>query len=129
MPNVKYTRDHEWIRVEQNSGDVPYIGLVGITNYAQEQLGDIVFVELPELGTVMTRGDEVAVIESVKAASELYSPVSGEIVEINEELKNNPGLVNSDPENTAWFMKIKIANPDELNDLMDINQYNEIIKS
>ena len=123
MSDKKYTKEHEWIEINDN------IGTVGITNNAQEQLGDVVFFELPEINKKIKNGDQVGVVESVKAASELYSPVSGEIVEINEELKNNPGLVNSDPENTAWFMKIKIANPDELNDLMDINQYNEIIKS
>ena len=123
MVNKKFTKDHEWIEINNN------IGTVGITNNAQEQLGDIVFFELPEINKKIKGGDKVGVVESVKAASELYSPVSGEIIEINEELKNNPGIVNSDPENTAWFMKIKLENPDELKDLMDINQYNEMIKS
>ena len=123
MPNVKYTRDHEWIRVEQNSGDVPYIGLVGITNYAQEQLGDIVFVELPELGTVMTRGDEVAVIESVKAASELYSPVSGEVIEINVKLSEQPELINNDPFGQGWFLKVQLSDLKELDELMDEAAY------
>ena len=123
MSQKKYTKEHEWI--ENNNG----IGVVGITNNAQEQLGDIVFFELPEINKKIKRGDQVGVIESVKAASELYSPVSGEIIEINEELINNPGLVNADPENTAWFMKIKMENPEELKDLMDTIQYNEMIKS
>ena len=123
MVNKKFTKDHEWIENNDN------IGTVGITNNAQEQLGDVVFFELPEINKKIKRGDQVGVIESVKAASELYSPVSGEIIEINEELKNNPGLVNTDPENTAWFMKIKMENPEELKDLMDIIQYNEMIKS
>ena len=123
MVNKKFTKDHEWIENNDN------IGTVGITNNAQEQLGDVVFFELPEINKKITRGDQVGVIESVKAASELYSPVSGEIIEINEELINNPGLVNTDPENTAWFMKIKMENPEELKDLMDIIQYNEMIKS
>ena len=123
MVNKKFTKDHEWIENNDN------IGTVGITNNAQEQLGDVVFFELPEINKKITRGDQVGVIESVKAASELYSPVSGEIIEINEELINNPGLVNTDPENTAWFMKIKMENPEELKDLMDTIQYNEMIKS
>ena len=123
MVNKKFTKDHEWIENNDN------IGTVGITNNAQEQLGDVVFFELPEINKKIKRGDQVGVIESVKAASELYSPVSGEIIEINEELKDNPGLVNTDPENTAWFMKIKMENPEELKDLMDIIQYNEMIKS
>ena len=123
MVNKKFTKDHEWIENNDN------IGTVGITNNAQEQLGDVVFFELPEINKKIKRGDQVGVIESVKAASELYSPVSGEIIEINEELINNPGLVNADPENTAWFMKIKMENPEELKDLMDTIQYNEMIKS
>mgnify|MGYP001494314830 CR=1 FL=1 len=123
MSEKKYTKEHEWIEISDG------IGTVGITNNAQEQLGDIVFFELPELNKQVKISDQVGVVESVKAASELYSPISGEIVEINEELRNNPGLVNSDPENTAWFMKIRIENPDELKDLMDINQYNEMIKN
>jgi len=123
MSEKKYTKEHEWIEISHG------IGTVGITDNAQEQLGDIVFFELPELNKQVKISDQVGVVESVKAASELYSPISGEIVEINEELRNNPGLVNSDPENTAWFMKIRIENPDELKDLMDINQYNEMIKN
>ena len=123
MGEKKFTKNHEWIEINDN------IGTVGITNNAQEQLGDVVFFELPEINKKIKGGDQVGVVESVKAASELYSPVTGEIVEINEELKNNPSLVNSDPENKAWFMKIKLENLDELNDLMDINQYEEMIKS
>ena len=123
MPEKKFTKDHEWIEVNND------IGTVGITNNAQEQLGDVVFLELPEINKKVTCGDQVGVIESVKAASELYSPVSGEVIQINEELKNNPSLVNSDAENSAWYMKIKIENPDELKNLMDIDQYNEIIKN
>ena len=125
MSGIYYQRFSIEFWIENNNG----IGVVGITNNAQEQLGDIVFFELPEINKKIKRGDQVGVIESVKAASELYSPVSGEIIEINEELINNPGLVNTDPENTAWFMKIKMENPEELKDLMDIIQYNEMIKS
>ena len=120
MSEKKFTKEHEWI--EDNNG----IGTVGITNNAQEQLGDVVFFDLPEINKKVKKGDQVGVVESVKAASELYSPVSGEIVEINKELINNPALVNSDPENTGWFMKIKLENTNELNELMTIDQYKEI---
>ena len=123
MGEKKFTKDHEWIEINDN------IGTVGITNNAQEQLGDVVFFELPELNKKIKGGEQVGVVESVKAASELYSPVTGEIIGINEELKNNPGLVNSDPENKAWFMKIKLENTNELNELMDVKQYEEMIKT
>ena len=123
MGEKKFTKDHEWIEINDN------IGTVGITNNAQEQLGDVVFFELTEINKKIKGGDQVGVVESVKAASELYSPVTGEIVEINEELKNNPSLVNSDPENKAWFMKIKLENTNELDELMDIKQYEEMIKT
>ena len=123
MGEKKFTKDHEWIEINDT------IGTVGITNNAQEQLGDVVFFELPEINKKIKGGDQVGVVESVKAASELYSPVTGEIVEINEELKNNPSLVNSDPENKAWFMKIKLENTNELDELMDIKQYEEMIKT
>ena len=121
MSEIKYTKEHEWIK--NNEG----IGIVGITNNAQEQLGDVVFFELPEINKIVKKGDQVGVIESVKAASELYSPVSGEIIEINKTLTDNPALVNSDPENEGWFMKIKLENIDELNDLMSLNEYKELI--
>ena len=121
MTERKYTKEHEWI--ENNDG----IGTIGITNNAQEQLGDVVFFELPDINKSVSKGDQVGVVESVKAASELYSPVSGEIIEINLELKNNPSLVNTDAENSAWFMKIKLSNTNELDDLMNIDQYNEMI--
>ena len=123
MSEKKFTKEHEWI--ENNNG----IGTVGITNNAQEQLGDIVFFELPELNKKVKIGEQIGVIESVKAASEIYSPVSGEIIEVNKELKNNPALVNTDPENTAWFMKIKLDDVNELNELMDTSQYQEMIKA
>ena len=122
MNNKKYTKEHEWIEV------INEIGTVGITNNAQEQLGDVVFVELPELNKKVKKGDQVGVVESVKAASELYSPISGEIVEINEELNNNPTLINTDPENTGWFMKIELDDSSELKELMNLEQYNEMIK-
>ena len=121
MAERKYTKEHEWI--ENNNG----IGTIGITNNAQEQLGDVVFFELPDINKNVAKGDQVGVVESVKAASELYSPVSGEIIEVNPELKDNPSLVNTDAENSAWFMKIKLSNTNELDELMNIDQYNEMI--
>ena len=121
MSEKKYSKDHEWVLIENE------IATVGITNYAQESLGDIVFIELPETGKSIKIGDQVGVVESVKAASELYSPVSGRIIEINNELKTNPQLLNTDPENTGWYMKIKIDNTEELTNLMNFNQYKETI--
>lgn len=118
-----YSEDHEWILVE---GD---IGTVGISDHAQEQLGDIVFVETPEEGKELTKGDEAAVVESVKAASEIYAPVSGEVVESNETLADNPGLVNSDPLGEGWFFKMQISDPSELEELMDEAAYKEFVES
>ena len=122
MSEKKYTKDHEWIE------NIDGVGVVGITNNAQEQLGDIVFFELPELNKEIKKGDQVGVVESVKAASELYSPVSGVILKINEELNNNPALVNTSPENAGWFMKIKLNDTNELKELMNLDQYNEMVK-
>ena len=115
--SIYFTKDHEYIRVE---GDV---GVVGISNYAQEQLGDIVYVELPDVGKVFDLGDEAAVVESVKAASEVYSPISGEVVETNDDLNDNPALVNETPEDGAWFIKLKISDNDELEKLMNADDY------
>lgn len=123
MTIVRYSKDHEYVRVE---GDV---GVVGITSYAQGQLGDIVFVELPELGKVVEQGKEVAVVESVKAASEVYAPVSGEVIEVNTELEGNPALVNQQPEVDGWFLKMKISNPAELDGLMDEGAYQALVES
>ena len=114
---MRFSRDHEWIRVEDG------IGTVGITNYAQEQLGDVVYVELPEIGQRFARGDQAATVESVKAASEVYTPVSGEIVEVNAELADKPELVNEDPEGRAWFFRIRLDDPGELGELMDRTAY------
>lgn len=121
MADVKYTDDHEYIRVD---GDV---ATVGITKYAQEQLGDVVFVELPDVGKSFAKGDEAAVVESVKAAAEVYAPVSGEIVETNADLEGNPGLVNEDPEGSAWFVKIKLSDKGELDGMMDANAYAKFV--
>ena len=118
----KFTKDHEWIDVE---GD---IARIGITNYAQEQLGDVVFVELPEAGRQFQQGNDAAVVESVKAASEVYAPVSGEIVEPNTKLEDDPALVNQDPTESGWFFTMKVSNPDELNDLMDEAAYADYVK-
>lgn len=122
MNEIKFTEEHEWIMMETDGTAV-----VGITDYAQEQLGDIVYIELPEVGTEINQGDDVAVIESVKAASELKAPLSGEVFEINQELSNTPESVNNDPMGTGWFMKIKISDPAEFDNLMDENTYQEFI--
>jgi len=121
MSEVKYTEDHEWIRID---GEV---GTVGITNFAQEQLGDIVFVELPGKGACVGKGDQVAVVESVKAASELYAPVGGDVVEANGVLEDAPDTVNADAEGGGWFFKIKITDASELDSLMEEEAYKAII--
>ncbi len=123
MAIVKYTKEHEWIRVEEG------VGVVGITDYAQEQLGDIVYVELPEVGAKVTQGAEAAVVESVKAASEIYAPVAGEVTEVNQDLADNPGTVNTDAMDGGWFFKMKIADPDEVARLMDVVDYQEYVES
>ena len=120
---TRYTRDHEYIRVE---GDT---GTVGITDYAQSQLGDVVYVELPAVGKAVEKGGEAAVVESVKAASEVYAPVSGEVVEVNSALEGAPGTVNEDPAGRGWFMKIRLTNESELEGLMTEEQYQEFVKS
>jgi glycine cleavage system H protein len=117
MSTVKYTRDHEWIRVD---GD---IAVIGITDYAQTQLGDVVYVELPELGRRVAQGKEAAVVESVKAASEVYAPISGEVVAVNDALSGEPGKVNADPQGEGWFLKLRIADPKELEGLLDEKAY------
>ena len=121
MAAVKYSEDHEWISIE---GDV---GTVGITDFAQEQLGDIVFVELPEAGTALGKGDQAGVVESVKAASEIYAPVAGEIVEANDILADTPETVNAAAESGGWFFKIKLADMTELDGLMDEAAYKAFI--
>lgn len=114
---TKYSEDHEWLIVD---GD---IATVGVTDYAQQQLGDVVFVELPEVGAAFSAGDDAGVVESVKAASDVSAPISGEITEINEALEEAPGTVNSDPTGDGWFFKMTIADPDELDDMMDAAAY------
>jgi glycine cleavage system H protein len=119
---TRFTEDHEYIAVEGGAGTV------GITNYAQEQLGDIVFVELPAVGKVLKKGDEAAVVESVKAASEIYAPVSGTVTEVNGALSGEPGLINQDPAGTGWMFKISISDAGELDTLMDEAGYEAHIK-
>jgi glycine cleavage system H protein len=118
---MKYTEDHEWLRVE---GDLV---VVGITEHAATQLGDVVFVELPEVEAMVAQGDEVVVIESVKAASDILAPVDGEIVEVNDKLADRPGLVNEDPLGAAWFFKLKVDDLSVLDDFMDEDEYNDLI--
>jgi len=118
---MKFTEEHEWLRVE---GDLV---VVGITEYAAEQLGDVVFVELPELEATVAKGDEVCVIESVKAASDILAPLDGEIVEVNGALVDNPGLVNEDPLGEAWFFKMKVDDIGVLDDFMDEDEYKDFI--
>ena len=120
---TRYTKEHEYIRVE---GDT---AVVGITDYAQEQLGDVVFVELPDVGKTVSKGDEAAVVESVKAASEIYAPVSGEVVAVNTELQGAPGTVNEDPTGKGWFIKLRINDPAEVESLMTEVQYQAFLKS
>jgi len=121
--STRYTKDHEWIRLD---GDV---ATVGITEHAQEQLGDIVYVELPEIGRKVTKGGDAAVVESVKAASDVYSPVSGEVVAINDALGSSPGAINEEAEGKGWFFRLKLSSPDELNELMSAEQYKAFLAS
>jgi glycine cleavage system H protein len=122
MPLERFTKDHEYIRVE---GDV---GTVGITDHAQSQLGDVVFVEVPAVGRKVKSGEATAVVESVKAASDIYAPVSGEVIEANADLAQNTSLVNEDAQGRAWFFKIRIADKSELDKLMDTEAYAAFVK-
>ncbi|WP_169567815.1 glycine cleavage system protein GcvH [Sneathiella limimaris] len=120
--SIKYTKDHEWVTVD---GDV---ATIGISVYAQEQLGDVVFVEVPEMDQSLGKSDSLAVVESVKAASDVYTPVSGEVVEVNSELEDNPSLVNEDAEGSGWFAKLKISDAGELDELMSADEYKEYVE-
>ena len=122
MSEVKYSKEHEWIKIE---GDV---GTVGITQHATEMLGDIVFVELPDVGSSVEKDGNAGVVESTKAASDVYTPVSGEVVENNQAIVDDPGKVNSDPENDAWFFKLKIKDKAELETLMNKDEYDKFAK-
>jgi glycine cleavage system H protein len=123
MAETRYTKEHEWVRLD---GEV---ATVGISEHAQEQLGDIVFVELPEVGRKVSWGDPLAVVESVKAASDVYAPVGGEVVEANEKLNDDPALVNSGAETDGWFCRIRIADAGEVNQLMDVDAYKAFVES
>jgi glycine cleavage system H protein len=121
MTETRYTKEHEWIRLD---GDT---AIVGITEHAQSQLGDVVYVELPEIGKKFAAGAEAAVVESVKAASEVYAPVSGEVVAVNDALADAPATVNEDAEGKGWFLKLKLADPGELEKLMTAQQYQNFV--
>lgn len=123
MSETRYTKDHEYIRIE---GDT---GTVGISDYAQSQLGDVVFVELPAIGKAIAKGGEAAVVESVKAASEVYAPVSGEVVAVNSELEATPGTVNEDADGKGWFIKLKLSDAGELESLMSEAEYQDYVKT
>ena len=122
MSGLRFTRDHEWVRLD---GD---LAIVGITDYAQSQLGDVVYVELPKIGQRVEKGKEAAVVESVKAASEVYAPVSGEVAEINEALTADPAKVNADPMGDGWFIKLRLDDPKELDSLMEEGGYKRFIE-
>ena len=121
--SLYFTKEHEWIRVEGSAGTV------GISEHAQEALGDIVFVEVPESGRSLRKGEEAAVVESVKAASDVYSPISGSVIEGNQAIADDPALVNRDPEGAGWFFKIELGDPSELEGLMGESEYREWVKS
>lgn len=122
--SVRYTKDHEYVRLEEDG-----VAAVGITDYAQAQLGDVVHVELPEIGRVLTKGEEAAVVESVKAASEVFAPVSGTVTEVNNELEGTPGAVNEDAAGRGWFMKIQLTDPAEVEGLMSEEAYRDFLQS
>ena len=122
MGEKKYTKDHEWVLIDENTATI------GISNHAQESLGDIVFIDLPETGKSVISGSEVSVIESVKAASDIYSPLDGEILEVNNDLTENASLINQDAENKGWIFKIKIKDITQLDKLMSLDEYNSFLK-
>jgi glycine cleavage system H protein len=121
MSIVKYTSEHEWVRIDGDEA------VVGITDYAQTQLGDVVYVELPERGRKVEKGNEAATVESVKAASEVYAPLSGEVVDVNAALGDEPAKVNTDPTGAGWFFKLKLSNPAELDSLLDETAYEKLV--
>ena len=123
MSSINFSKEHEWIRVDGEDA------VVGITEFAQEQLGDVVFVELPEVGASLTKGGEAAVVESVKAASEIYSPVSGEVTEVNQILADDPGKINADAMGEGWIFKIRLSHAADLEDLMDADAYGKYTES
>ena len=120
--NLRYTKEHEWVRVENDS-----VGVVGITDYAQSELGDIVYVELPQIGKQVKQLEPFGTIEAVKAVSDLFSPLSGEVIEVNEKLKDSPDLINKDPYGEGWIIKIKISDLSELDNLLSAEDYKKLI--
>ena len=123
MTDLRYTKDHEWIRVEGGTGRI------GVTNHAQQQLGDVVFVELPKVGSAVTAGARFGTVESVKAVSELFSPVTGKVTAVNDDLAKKPETVNTDPYGAAWMIEVQVANPAEVAALMTAEQYDAFVKS
>ncbi len=123
MADMRYTRDHEWIRLDGN------VGIIGITAYAQSQLGDVVFVDLPEIGKHVSKGAEAAVVESVKAASEVYAPMTGDVIDVNAALEGAPATVNQDAEGDGWFLKLKLTNLAEYDELMTEEQYKSYLET
>lgn len=123
MTETKYTCDHDWITIDGEN-----LAIVGITEHAQGELGDVVYVELPEGGRKLNKGDEAAVVESVKAASDIKAPVSGTVVEVNRKLINSPELINQDPQGDGWFFKLQILNKSELDDLLNEHEYRKLIE-
>ena len=120
--NLKYTKDHEWLKLEAN------IGVIGITDYAQKELGDIIYLDISaSVGDEIKQGDSIGTIEAVKTVSEVYSPISGRIIDINTDINDNPSKINQDPYNGGWIVKIELNNADEINNLLDINKYKELV--
>lgn len=124
MTGIRYTDDHEWIKQESDG-----VSVVGITDYAQDKLGDVVYIELPELGRKISRGEEVCVIESVKAAADVKAPVSGEVIAVNQAIADDPALVNRDPMGSAWFFKVRLTDPNEVVKLLDETAYADLTKA
>ena len=122
MSEVKFSKDHEWIKIEEE------VATIGITKHATEMLGDIVFVELPEKGSTVEKDGTAGVVESTKAASDVYTPVSGEVIDINQAIVDDPSIINSDPEGNAWFFKLKIRDQSEMNSLMSVDDYAKFAK-
>jgi len=120
--DLKYTREHEWVKVENGS-----IAVIGITDFAQSELSDVVYVELPAVGKHVNKGEEVASVEAVKTVASVYTPVSGEVIEVNEKLKDDPSLINKDPYGEGWICKIKMSKPEELNECLSAEEYKKLI--
>ena len=123
MKEIKYSKDHEWVKIQDD------LAIIGISNHAQESLGDIVFINLPEIGAKVNSGDEVSVIESVKAASDIFNPIDGEICEVNQTLNNDASIINKDPENDGWIYKLKNFEKSQFDILMNIDEYKDFLKT